>query len=309
MMGRQEDAIRDFHDAIAWSKEFNYLRGVVAANIYLSEIYRTKENTDSSRYFAETALSVAESLHSPSLILRSYNALAAFYNATKNPDSTIKYQQLVIKMNDSLVNSKQLQQFQNIEADAQQKQADLEAAKKDYENKVRYYLLLGGLAVFLLVAILLWRNNFQRRRSNKRLQLQKEELESALEHLKTTQDQLIHAEKMASLGELTAGIAHEIENPLNFVNNFSEVNTELLHELQEEMGKGNMEEVKEIIGDLVANEEKIIFHGKRADGIVKGMLQHSRIGHRPKRTNRFKCTRRRVFKTLLSWIKSKRQII
>ena len=106
--------------------------------------------------------------------------------------------------------------------------------------------------------------------------LQKEELQHALEDLKSTQSQLIHAEKMASLGELTAGIAHEIQNPLNFVNNFSEVNTELIAELKEEMDKGNIDEAKAIANDIAANEEKINHHGKRADAIVKGMLQHSR---------------------------------
>ena len=81
---------------------------------------------------------------------------------------------------------------------------------------------------------------------------------------------------MASLGELTAGIAHEIQNPLNFVNNFSEVNAELIAEMKDEIDKGNIEEVKAIADDIEANEQKINHHGKRADAIVKGMLQHSR---------------------------------
>jgi len=105
---------------------------------------------------------------------------------------------------------------------------------------------------------------------------QKEELEVTLNELKSTQAQLIQSEKMASLGELTAGIAHEIQNPLNFVNNFSEVNTELMTEMKEAIEKGDMEEVKALADDIIANEQKINHHGKRADAIVKGMLQHSR---------------------------------
>jgi signal transduction histidine kinase len=101
-------------------------------------------------------------------------------------------------------------------------------------------------------------------------------LNKTLVELKDTHAQLIQSEKMASLGELTAGIAHEIQNPLNFVNNFSEVNSELIAEMNTEIENGNMEEVKALANDIMQNEQKINHHGKRADSIVKGMLQHSR---------------------------------
>lgn len=108
------------------------------------------------------------------------------------------------------------------------------------------------------------------------IQKQKDELQETIQELKTTQAQLIQSEKMASLGELTAGIAHEIQNPLNFVNNFSEVTAELIGEMEEELNKGDKEEAIAIAADIKQNLEKIMHHGKRADGIVKGMLQHSR---------------------------------
>jgi signal transduction histidine kinase len=116
----------------------------------------------------------------------------------------------------------------------------------------------------------------ERMKSREKELRQAKEIEKAYNELKSAQAQLIQSEKMASLGELTAGIAHEIQNPLNFVNNFSDVNKELLQELKEEADKGNIEDVKAIADNVIGNEEKINHHGKRADAIVKGMLQHSR---------------------------------
>jgi signal transduction histidine kinase len=141
------------------------------------------------------------------------------------------------------------------------------------------WLLYVLVACGLVYGIVQYRSRWLQK-ENERLEeivkIRTNELKESLEHLQATQAQLIQSEKMASLGELTAGIAHEIQNPLNFVNNFSEVNQELLSEMKDGIDRGNMDDVKSIANDIIENEQKILHHGKRADAIVKGMLQHSR---------------------------------
>jgi signal transduction histidine kinase len=128
----------------------------------------------------------------------------------------------------------------------------------------------------VIIATILFRNNRKVQKANHQLNEQKTALSKTLDELKATQSQLIQSEKMASLGELTAGIAHEIQNPLNFVNNFSDLNREMLDDLQLELQKGDVREAIVLLNNLRENEAKINLHGKRADSIVKSMLQHSR---------------------------------
>jgi signal transduction histidine kinase len=135
---------------------------------------------------------------------------------------------------------------------------------------------LAGVIALLLLSFFIFRNNRQKQKANVQLQQQKGETEKALNELKATQAQLIQREKMASLGELTAGIAHEIQNPLNFVNNFSAINRELVAEMKEELLNGQYEAAKALAAGIEENEQKISNHGQRASAIIKNMLEHSR---------------------------------
>ncbi|MVM29945.1 two-component sensor histidine kinase [Spirosoma sp. HMF4905] len=158
---------------------------------------------------------------------------------------------------------------------------DRQLREQESNRQRQFVLALVGIIVLLIAfALILTRNNRAKHLANQQLHEQKEALQQTLAELKTTQNQLIQSEKMASLGELTAGIAHEIQNPLNFVNNFSEVSTELVDELKEgpfqQLSDSDKEYADEILGDLTLNLQKITHHGGRASAIVKGMLEHSR---------------------------------
>ncbi|MFC0514822.1 ATP-binding protein [Mucilaginibacter angelicae] len=216
--------------------------------------------------------------------LKTYKA----YIAQRDTADSLKNEKAILLKEAQLVYSRKedaLKYQQNI-TNAQLKQ-----------KKLQSYFFIGGLAALLLLSLFIGLNYYNQRKSNKllaeandqvtnaNLQLsgqreeittQRDRLVETVANLKTAQQQLIQTEKMASLGELTAGIAHEIQNPLNFVNNFSEVSVELLSELKEEAQAGNVRDVIAIADDLTQNLEKINHHGKRADGIVKGMLEHSR---------------------------------
>jgi len=202
--------------------------------------------------------------------------LAELYEQ-KNIKESLRYYKIAAAAKDSIYSREKIQAFQTITFDEQERQKEILEAKTAYQNKIRQYALLAGFGVFFMIALILYRNNLYKQKANIILKKQKQKIENTLTELKATQAQLIQSEKMASLGDLTAGIAHEIQNPLNFVNNFSEVSNELLDEMKTELATGNGQEAIVIANDVKQNLDKIIHHGKRADAIVKGMLQHSRV--------------------------------
>jgi len=254
-------------------------------DLQMAKLFNKVNNADSSIYYARKAFVNAKILSFSSTELDATRLLADLYASKSNIDSAYHYQQLAINYNDILFGAAKFNQIQHVLSDEQQRQQKLLQEQQDQKERYQLIAEVAVVLFILIVAALIWRNNLSQRKKNRLLDEQKDqltqqrdELQYTLAELKTTQTQLIQSEKMASLGELTAGIAHEIQNPLNFVNNFSEVSVELTQELKDELKAGNTEDAIAIANDLEQNLGKISHHGKRADAIVKGMLQHSQAG-------------------------------
>jgi len=285
--GLTDLALEYYRKGIPIAEETHLYIDLVSIYIELSKVFESTGLMDSAFYYAQKSLR-QKGIHSfPDGALRAVTQLAHLYDLDGNRDSTIKYLKLSIDLREKLFSREKTREANSLAFNEQLHKQELaqktEQDELKYRNRMKTYILSAGLAVLLLVAVGLWRRNVFRQKSFTLLQKQKEETENqkskverTLEELRITQSQLIQSEKMASLGELTAGIAHEIQNPLNFVNNFSGVNEELLTEMKDELTKGKIENALALATDAIENQKKINHHGNRADAIVKGMLQHSR---------------------------------
>jgi two-component system, NtrC family, sensor kinase len=271
-------ATRYFQQSIPFSETINDNEVLAADYSGLAKVYQQKGMNDSAVWFAKKALAIAEAAPFLKQVFENSGLLAQVFKNQKKFDSAFKYQELSILVKDSIFNIEKVKKIQNYKLQELQKQQAIETAAMRTRNQVRLFSALFLSVILLLIAVLLWRNNKQRKKDYAALELQKAKTDHAYKELKITQARLIHSEKMASLGELTAGIAHEIQNPLNFVNNFSEVSNELIKEMVQEADKGDIEGVKIIADEIKQSLERVNYHGKRADAIIKGMLQHSQVG-------------------------------
>jgi signal transduction histidine kinase len=269
--GDHKEALTDYRLAIRLTMQNAgaFFRDTLQIFSGMSSLFTKLGQLDSAIYYATQVEISVNPTREVKVRLDALNTLANAYKLKNNKDSALKYVELGYTVRDSLFSNEKNREIQNMTFNDRLRQQEIESEQARYRNRIQRYALISGLLVLILITGILWRNNKQQQKAKSRI-------EQAYTELKSTQQQLIQSEKMASLGELTAGIAHEIQNPLNFVNNFSEVNNELIEEVKNQKSKLKNEEIDELLNDIFLNNEKINHHGKRADAIVKGMLQHSR---------------------------------
>ena len=279
--GQTDEALRLYHASLANSLKFGIQVHISRVQNFLAGLFFRMGRTDSALYYARATLVSSRGSGQRPQALSAATILTEIFSGSKKTDSAFFYQSKVLALRDSLYGAAQFRDLQVLMLDEQRKQQRLEEERTAQRN--RYLFSILGISA-LMLGLLAWfqyRNSRQKSETNRVLTAQKQQIEKTLQELKITQAQLVQSEKMASLGELTAGIAHEIQNPLNFVNNFSDLNTELIDEMRGAIKGGEKELALQLAGDVQSNQDKISFHGKRADAIVKSMLQHARssTGH------------------------------
>ena len=254
--------------------------GIVTAYYYVGKINIALGNLQMARDYLTRALHLGEEIRSKGDLQDIHLGFSNLDSLQGNYKQAFEHYKMYIIYRDSISNEETKKQLVRTTMQYEFDKKEVAAQLVQERRRIGQWRVIASLGllilIFLLIMFFQWRNSKHRKKANLLLQQQKEKVESTLSELRSTQSQLIQSEKMASLGELTAGIAHEIQNPLNFVNNFSDINAELIDEVKLEMDKGNVDDAKAILKDIKDNEQKINHHGKRADAIVKGMLQHSR---------------------------------
>ncbi len=272
-------ALAYYRRSVPISEAVNDKRYLGQTYFEMARTFRETNTLDSCLIYAQKSLELAKEVDNPKGTLDVSTLLTEFFE-DRDKAKAYEYFKIATQAREKMFDREKVKQIQSLDFKEQLRLQQVESDRVEYEGRILTKTLVAGLFALMIIVFLLYRNSRNRRKANVLLEKQKNELQATLNELEITQSQLIQSEKMASLGELTAGIAHEIQNPLNFVNNYAEVNVELLEELISEGGKenGGKDEglMREIALDLAENEAKILYHGKQAEAIVRGMQQHSR---------------------------------
>ena len=262
-----------YRQSIAESKKVGHLRSLNFAYVGLAQLYQQLGRLDSSIYYARLGCQAGRTNGFLRGVLNASTLLTQDFKRRGPADSALRYQSLMLVMKDTLFGQEKVMQLQRLHDREQQRAQQAVASHAALRMRYRTLGLVGGVVGLLLLTVILARHGRQQERARKAL-------EKSLAELKTTQDQLVQREKMAFLGELTAGIAHELQNPLNFMKNFAEVSTGLVDGIN-----GGPRDVArsaglegEILAGLKQNLQQISQHGQRATSIIQGMLEHSRTG-------------------------------
>ncbi|MCR5887014.1 tetratricopeptide repeat protein [Hymenobacter sp. J193] len=272
----------------------NDLRSACRAYQYLAELYQGQQQTDSSVYYGRKALSMGQKLPYMVGIAHTSGLLADAFASRQQADSALRYLRLRQRAEDSLYNPLRIKQLDAIALSEVQRQQKVEQEQDAYKVRLYIYALLAGLGGLLLITLLQARHNRQQRRTNAQLQelntqvteqketltTQRDELSAMLRELKTTQDQLVMRDRMASLGELMAGVAHELQQPVQAVEDLAGVSEQLTGEMRAalqatQLAKEPAETMKDMLDTLRQHQATLRRHGQRASIIVRGMLAHA----------------------------------
>ncbi|MDQ2770930.1 MAG: ATP-binding protein [Bacteroidota bacterium] len=262
-----------YRQSIAESKKVGHLRSLNFAYVGLAQLYQQLGRLDSSIYYGRLGCQAGRTNGFLRGVLNASILLTQDFKQRGPADSALRYQSLMLVMKDTLFGQEKVMQLQRLHDHEQQRAQQAAASQAALRMRYRTIGLVGGVVALLVLAFVLARHGRQQERARKAL-------EKSLVELKIAQDQLVQREKMAFLGELTAGIAHELQNPLNFMKNFAEVSTDLVDGInggpRDPTRSAGLE--GEILAGLKQNLQQISQHGQRATSIIKGMLEHSRTG-------------------------------